>query len=91
MTEMTEIFIKKIFEISILIRLYCKLLRISMGSDFIPDPQGVHQHSLEWPEGAYAPMHPPVSAPDSSSAMLKFREYSRTAMLRIADIEYCGS
>ena len=35
-----------------------------MGSDFIPDPQGVHQHSLEWPGGAYAPMHPPVSAPD---------------------------
>ena len=34
-----------------------------MGSDFIPDPQGVHQHSLEWPGGAYAPMHPPVSAP----------------------------
>ena len=36
-----------------------------MGSDFIPDPQGVHQHSLEWPGGAYAPMHPPVSAPDN--------------------------
>ena len=34
-----------------------------MGSDFIPDPQGVHQHSLDWPGGAYAPMHPPVSAP----------------------------
>ena len=37
-----------------------------MGSDFILDPQGVHQHSLEWPGGAYAPMHPPVSAPVSS-------------------------
>ena len=24
-----------------------------MGSDFIPDLQGVHQHSLEWPGGAY--------------------------------------
>ena len=34
-----------------------------MGSDFISDLQGVHQHSLEWPGGANAPMHPPVSAP----------------------------
>ena len=38
-----------------------------MGSDFIPDLQGVHQHSLEWPGGANAPMHPPVSAPVDQS------------------------
>ena len=34
-----------------------------MGSDFISDLQGVHQHSLEWQGGANAPMHPPVTAP----------------------------
>ena len=34
-----------------------------MGSDFISDLQGVHQHSLEWLGGANAPMHPPVTAP----------------------------
>ena len=34
-----------------------------MGLDFISDLQGVHQHSLEWPGGANAPMHPPVTAP----------------------------
>ena len=37
-----------------------------MGSDFIPDPQGLHQHSLEWPVDA--PMYPPVSAPVSIRA-----------------------
>ena len=34
-----------------------------MGSDCISDLQGVHQHSLEWPGGENAPMHPPVTAP----------------------------
>ena len=61
---------KKIF-ISIIF--YCKLLRISMGSDFIPDLQGVHQQSLKWPGGANAPTHPPVSAPAARLKKSQFR------------------
>ena len=41
-----------------------------MGYDFIPDLQGVHQQSLERPGGANAPMHPPVSAPDSGAYLM---------------------
>ena len=46
---------KKTFKIYILIRLYWKLLRISRGSDFNPDLQGVHQYSLVLPGGANFP------------------------------------
>ena len=85
---------KKTFEIFILIRLYWKLLRILMGSDFIPNLQGVHQHSLEWPWGANAPMNPPVSAPAHSIYLtwLFFhifrKQFNNTYCVNILDVDF---